>query len=144
MQLQDIMSRDLITCAGEETIAVAARKMREANIGGLVVTNAGRVRGIITDRDLAVGCISGGDQAQQCQVAEHMSSPVITAPPSMDILDAASLMNEQRVRRLPIVERDQIVGLVSYSDITQALAQPMHDLMIGMGPARRTPVGAVS
>lgn len=139
MQLQDIMSRNLITCAREETIAVAARKMREANIGCLVVTNSGTVLGIITDRDLAVNCIPGGHQAQQCQVANHMSNPVITASPSMDIIDAAKLMNEKMVKRLPVVESGQLVGLVSFSDISQALAQPMHDLMMGMGAARRAP-----
>lgn len=138
MQLKGIMAKNVLTISSEDTIAGAARRMQEANIGCLVITNAGRVEGIITDRDLAVRCVSQGHNPQQCQVSNHMSSPVITTQPEMDILDAAHLMTEQKVKRLPVVEGDQLIGLVSFSDVAQAMDRPMHDLMVGMGAARRT------
>lgn len=137
MQLKDIMAKKVVTVTGEESVADAARKMREANIGCLVVTNTRSVKGIITDRDLAVGCLSDGHDARRCEVSHHMSSPVITAGPNMDILEAAHLMTEKKIKRLPVVEREQLVGLVSFSDIAQAMDRPMHDLMVGMGAARR-------
>jgi CBS domain-containing protein len=137
MQLKGIMAKNVLTITSEETIAGAARRMQEANVGCLVITNAGNVQGIITDRDLAVRCISQGHNPQQCHVSSHMSSPVITTEPNMDILDAAHLMTEQKVKRLPVVEGDQLIGLVSFSDVAQAMDRPMHDLMVGMGAARR-------
>jgi CBS domain-containing protein len=137
MQLKGIMAKNVLTITSEETIAGAARRMQEANVGCLVITNAGNVQGIITDRDLAVRCISQGHNPQQCHVSNHMSSPVITTEPDMDVLDAAHLMTEQKVKRLPVVEGDQLIGLVSFSDVAQAMDRPMHDLMVGMGAARR-------
>ncbi len=137
MQVRDIMRREVVTISGDETIAVAARRMRDANVGCLVVTNAGSVIGIITDRDLTVRCLSNGDIAQECWVRQHMSSPVVTATPDMDILDAAHLMTERQVKRLPVMEERELVGLVSFSDVALALDRPMHDLLLGFGGARR-------
>lgn len=137
MQLKDIMAKQVITIAAEETAVNAARQMEESNIGCVVVANAGKVLGIITDRDLTVRCLSKGHNAQQCQVANHMSSPVTTARPEMDILDAAHLMTAEKVKRLPVVADDRLVGLVSFSDVAQAMDRPMHDLMVGMGAGRR-------
>ena len=57
--------------------------------------------------------------------------------PGMDILDVAHLMTEQKVKRIPVVEGNQLIGLVSFSDVAQAMDRPMHDLMMGMGAARR-------
>lgn len=136
MQLKDIMVKDVITITEEETIANAAKNMREANVGCLVVANHGSAQGIITDRDLAVRCVCEEHDTRRCQVANHMSSPAITADPSLDILDAAHMMTENQVNRLPVVEGDQIIGLVSFSDIAYAMDRAMHDLMAGMGAAR--------
>jgi CBS domain-containing protein len=137
MQLKDIMARKVATIDGDDSIFSAARLMRTSNVGCLVVTNAGNVKGIITDRDLATACLSEGHDSRLCQVAGHMSNPVITGSPSMDILDAAHLMTEKRVKRLPVVEGTKLVGLVSMSDIAQAMDRTMHDLLFGMGAARR-------
>ena len=137
MQIKEIMARQVITIRPEETVAAAARRMAQASIGCLVVANAGAVKGIITDRDLAVRCIAEGDDPRQCTVAQHMTTALVTASPTMDVLDAAHLLVQRRVKRLPVVEEERLVGLVSLSDIAQALDQPLHDLLLGMGAARR-------
>lgn len=136
MQLKDIMTKEVITITEDETIANAARRMQEADVGCLVVTGAS-VTGIITDRDLAIKCVGEGHNPTECQVSQYMSRPVTTAEPGMDILDAAHLMTEKQVKRLPVVDGDQLIGLVSFSDIAGAMERPMHDLMLGMGAARR-------
>ncbi len=137
MELKDIMTTDVITVTGEDTITSAAQKMREANVGCLVVANDGTVEGIITDRDMTVNCSSEGHNPQQCNVSQHMTSPVITTEPDTDILDSVRIMTEEQVKRLPVAEDGRLVGLVSFSDIAEALDQPMHDLLIGMGAVRR-------
>ena len=137
MQLKDIMTKQVVTINGEDNVADAAKRMLEADIGCLVVTNASTIKGIITDRDLTIGCLSEGHNPRQCQVAHHMTSPVVTASSATDVLEAAHLMTEKKIKRLPVTERGQLTGLVSFLDIAQAMEGPMHDLMIGMGAARR-------
>ena len=79
MQLKDIMAKKVITITGTESVADAAKLMRENKIGCLVITNAGSVRGIITDRDMAVTCLSEAHSPANCRVSNHMTNPVITA-----------------------------------------------------------------
>lgn len=136
MQLKDIMAKDVKTIGSNETITAASCMMKEADVGCLVVTNSGSVAGIITDRDLVVGCLSEGHDSQKCQVSQHMTEPTIIAEPSMDIFEGAHLMSEQRIKRLPIVDDNQLVGLTSFSDIGQAMDKTMHELLLGMGAAR--------
>ena len=137
MQLKDIMVRDVITVTEDEAVANVARRMQESNIGCLVITNGGDVRGIVTDRDLTIGCLKEDHNAQLCKVSSHMSSPALIAEPGMDILDAAHLMTDKRIKRLPVVENGRLIGLVSFSDLANAMIQPMIHLMAGLGAARR-------
>lgn len=136
MQLREIMTEIVLTITRDDTIAEAAHRMREADVGCLVVTNEGSVQGIITDRDLVVNCLSQLDNYAECEVSAHMTSPAITADADTDILDAAHQMTEHRIRRLPVVEADQLVGLVSFSDIARAMDRPMHEVLAGLGAVR--------
>ena len=121
MQLKDIMAKNVTTISGEDAVAVAARRMREINVGCLVVVNGEELEGIVTDRDLLIGCLGDAHDPGQCRVSRHMSSPVITAGPDMDVMDAAHMMVSRRIKRLPIVEEGLLVGLVSLSDIGHTL-----------------------
>jgi CBS domain-containing protein len=136
MQLKDIMTKKVITVLEDETVTNAAREMREANIGCLVVANAGAVKGIFTDRDLTVKCLAEGHDPRLCRVSQHMTSSVIIAVPDMDILEATHLMSDKRIRRLPVLENGRLVGLVSSADIAQAMLHPIVHLMLGISPSR--------
>lgn len=138
MQLRDIMVKDVVTATGDETVQDAAIKMNESNIGCLVITDGKEVLGVITDRDLAIGCISQGHEPAKCKISSHMSNPVLVANPEMDVLSAAHLVNDKRIKRLPVVEDDRFVGLVSFSDIANTMIQPMLHLLSGLGAGRRT------
>jgi CBS domain-containing protein len=140
MQLKDIMAKKVITVTEDQAVFTAARLMREASIGCLVVTvvtNEEKVEGIITDRDLTVRCLTEGHNPLLCPVSQHMSRPVITAGPGMDVLYAAHLMSNKKIKRLPVVEGDQLIGLVSFSDIANAMIQPMAHLLAGIGASKR-------
>ncbi|MBF8304760.1 MAG: protein YhcV [Dehalococcoidia bacterium] len=138
MKLGNIMVKRVITISSKDNIMNAARKMREGNIGCLVVSEGRKVEGIITDRDLVVSCLGAGHISQLCQVLQHMSSPVITAEPTMDIWEANRLMTHKGIKRLPVVKEGDLIGIVSFSDIAQALDKPMHDLLFGVGAARHS------
>ena len=121
MQLKDVMVTRVVTITKEQTVAAAASRMREENIGSLVISNAAPLEGIVTDRDLLVGCLGDSHDPWQCQVLRHMSSPVITAEPTMEIQEAAHMMVSRKIKRLPVVEGGQLVGLVSFSDIGHSM-----------------------
>jgi CBS domain-containing protein len=117
--------------------------MAEADVGSLVVMNEGALEGIITDRDLVVRCLSGGHDSSTCWVSEHMSAPVETVEPTADMLDAARRMTERQIRRLPVVDDAEVVGVVSLSDVALAfdvalehMDRSLHDLLRGMGASR--------
>ena len=139
MQLKDIMAKRVVTVTEDESVFNAANLMRQASIGCLVIAWAGKAKGIITDRDLAIRCLSEGHNSTLCPVSKHMSTPVITAGPDMDVLYAAHLMTNKKIKRLPVVEGEdqQLVGLVSFSDIANAMMQPMMHLLAGLGASRR-------
>lgn len=136
MRLRDIMAKKVLTIKADDSVSAAALRMKESNVGCLLVVGSGP-QGIITDRDIAVRCVAEEHDTCECQVSQHMSNPLITATPDMDVLDAARLMTRKQIKRLPIMEGQKLVGLVSLSDVALALDKPMHNLLIGMGAARR-------
>jgi CBS domain-containing protein len=137
MQVKEIMAKNVTTIRPEDTVVRAAELMRQGDIGCVVVASGGSIQGIVTDRDLAIRCLSEGDNPQRCQISKHMTARVIAAGPETDVFDAARLMTENKVKRLPIAQGGSLVGLVSFSDIALAMDQPLHNLMIGMGAARQ-------
>lgn len=120
MKLQEIMVKNVVTIRPEDSTANAAQRMREKSVGCLVVAISAGVKGIITDRDL-LGCLGEGHDPRQCNVSTHMSSPVFTARPEEELLRATELMVEKRIKRLPVVEHDQLVGIVSFSDVSRIM-----------------------
>lgn len=127
MKLYEIMTKDVVTVVPEESIGAAARLMRETGVGSLVVARNGALKGIITDRDL-LGCLSEAHDPERCKVLLHMSKPVIVEPPEEDLLTAAEVMAERRIRRLPVVQRGRLVGIVSLSDMARLTHEQMQSV----------------
>lgn len=126
-----------VTSAPTDSIGVAAELMRDHGIGCVVVTAGTRPLGILTDRDIVVRCSVMGHDPYQCRVENHLSPAPITVHPEATIEDALHLMVAHKVKRLPVVEGEHLVGVVSFSDIAAALDVPLHELLNGMGAARR-------
>lgn len=117
-QLRSIMTSDVFTVKDSQTIQEAAALMSEHNIGAIpVVNNNGEMVGIVTDRDITLRATAQGE-ASQTRVSEVMTAQeIVKGTPDMDIHQAAQLMAEQQIRRLPVVENGQIVGMVSLGDL---------------------------
>ena len=103
-----------------DSIAEAALKMRMAGVGCLVVVNDGVSIGIITERDVALGCPVDGHVPWDCQVFRHMTIQADTAYPSMDTSSATIIMMDNDSSYLPVVEEGSLRGLVSSEDISRA------------------------
>jgi CBS domain-containing protein len=116
MKLQEIMARDVVQAAPDETIGVAGKRMRESAVGCLVVTVEGVVKGIITDRDL-LACLAQAHDPYRCKISAHMYRPVHVLGPDEDHVTAAQVMHDKRVKRLPVAQHGKLLGIVSLSDL---------------------------
>lgn len=122
MLLKQIMQKKVVTMNPDATIREAAKKMKDYRIGYLLVTNGESVKGCVTDRDLVIWLASGKDP-DATRVESIMQSNVITAGPDTDVFDASKLMARKKIRRLPIVDSNRLIGLVSVSDMASVLEE---------------------
>jgi CBS domain-containing protein len=117
MLLRDVMTAEVVTAGPERTVREIAELMRERNVGSVVILDgAAQPVGFVTDRDLALSVIADGRDFGD-HVADHASSPVITAEPSMHVEEGAELMVRHGVRRLVIVDGDRLSGIVTLDDL---------------------------
>ena len=115
--IRDVMTPEPITVTPTMTIEQAARRMRDAGIGNVVVLNGGQITGILTDRDIVVRAVADGWNPADTPVGEVASQDLTTISPDDTIDDAVILMRERSIRRLPVVEHGRPVGIVSLGDL---------------------------
>ena len=115
MNIRDVMTSNPRTVSPDESIQNAARIMREEDTGAVPVVDKGRPVGIVTDRDIVIRAVAEGQLNRP--VREVVSGDVVTASPDMSTKEAARLMSEHQVRRLPVVENERLVGIVSIGDL---------------------------
>jgi CBS domain-containing protein len=114
--IRDIMTENVATVSPSQTIQEAAALMSQYNVGAIPVIEQGQVRGIITDRDITLRSTAQG-LTSSTAVSEVMTTSVVYGNPSMNVEEAAGLMAQNQIRRLPIIENNQLVGVVALGDI---------------------------
>src|SRR5690606_33404513 len=129
--VRGVMTSDVATCTAADTLHRAAQIMWERDCGAVpVVDAAGRVAGIVTDRDLAMGAFTQGLPLVAIPVGRVASGRVFTVSVGASIDEVVAVMGEQRVRRVVVVDAHQkVVGIVSLADVSRFVAQ--------LGPSRR-------
>lgn len=111
------MTRGVVTAAPEASAISVARQMREHRVGSVVIVDpAGSPVAMVTDRDLALRVFSEA-VAPESPVGEYGSRPLICGEPAMELEEAAALMVQHRVRRLPVVDAGTLAGIVTLDDI---------------------------
>jgi CBS domain-containing protein len=116
MNIRDVMTPNPRTVAPNDSIQSAARIMRDADTGAVPVVENGRTLGIVTDRDIVVRAVAEDGQMSH-PIREIVTNSVVCATPDMSTREASELMSEHQVRRLPVVEGDRLVGIVSIGDL---------------------------
>ena len=116
MNIRDVMTPNPRTVSPGDSIQNAARIMRDCDTGAVPVVDHGRPIGIITDRDIVIRAVAEGGKLDR-PVRDIVSGNVVWASPDMSTREAESLMSEHQVRRLPVVENERLVGIVSLGDI---------------------------
>ena len=116
MNVRDVMTPNPRTVAPDESIQNAARIMRDEDTGVVPVVENGRPVGLVTDRDIVIRAVADGAQLNR-PVSEICSGAIVSATPDMSTREAAQLMSDHQVRRLPVVENERLVGIVSIGDL---------------------------
>jgi CBS domain-containing protein len=117
VQLREIMTEGVVTATPESSAISVARQMRDHRVGSVVIVDpAGSPVAMLTDRDIAVRVFAEGADPGTA-VGEHASRPLVCGEPEMELDEAAALMVQHRVRRLPVVDADRLAGIVTLDDI---------------------------
>ena len=114
MKICDIMSEKVTSIEQNEPVSAAAKLLKRCNVGSLpVCDDKGRLRGMITDRDIVTRCIANDSDPAEMKVSEIMSRGIITASPFDEVQRAVELMTTDQVRRLPVLDEGRLVGMVT-------------------------------
>lgn len=156
----DVMSRCVVTVAPHQDIVDAALKMAQHSISCVVVTVRATVVGILTETDFRRMVVAEGDNLYRTQVADVMSEAVATVCPETSVLEASRIMQEKKIRRLPVLDGKVLIGIVTQTDLTRALTsfghwmdvqeimtEPVSEIQIGssvLAAARFMNVGKIS
>ncbi|MBD1382286.1 CBS domain-containing protein [Bacillus sp. IB182487] len=115
--IRECMSQNVATVSSNQTVKEAAALMSQYNVGSIPVVDNGQIKGIITDRDITLRSTAQG-QDGNIPVSSVMSSNIISGSPDMSLEEASQLMAQNQIRRLPVIENNQIVGMVALGDLS--------------------------
>jgi CBS domain-containing protein len=120
-KIRDIMTRNPVMLRGDATVQEAARAMRERDIGSvLVVEDGGKLSGIVTDRDIVVRGVAEGKDLTRTTLREVFSEALAHLTPEDEVDNAIKLMAKKGIRRIPVIEGDRAVGVISLGDLALA------------------------
>jgi CBS domain-containing protein len=110
---------ELLTIASDSTVYDMVARMVESNVGSLLVTIAGRIEGIVTERDYLRRVTLEGRTDRETQVSEIMTTPLIVVTPDTPVDECMAVMTDRRIRHMPVVEGGEVVGMVSIGDLVK-------------------------
>ena len=119
LNVEDVMVEEVVTVETEATVQEAVDLMNKHEIGCLVVVLKGKPVGIITERDLLKRVLAQSRDPEKIKVPEIMSAPLIVGKPEMKIENAVKLMFKSKIKKLPVVQKGRLVGLVTLTDLTR-------------------------
>jgi CBS domain-containing protein len=116
---------DVISISGDATVFDAVKKMVEANVGAILVTggDADKIEGIFTERDYLRRIAVEGRTSRETLVRDVMTAPVIVVSPETSVEEAMALMTDRRIRHAPVVDDDNLLGMVSIGDLVRLQSQ---------------------
>jgi CBS domain-containing protein len=116
--VREVMTPDPVVLEATATVREAARAMKEYDVGDVLVSSGGKLRGIVTDRDLVLRALASDDeQVATRKLGEICTDEVETLAPEVAVEEAIALMRDRAIRRVPIVERGRAVGIISLGDL---------------------------
>jgi len=117
VEITDLMTPNPVCVPASTTIADAARRMRDDDIGDVLVMDGAMVQGILTDRDIVIRAIAGGDDPSAMTVGDCCSTNLVTVAPGDSLDHALRLMRDFALRRIPVIDNGRPVGMLTMGDI---------------------------
>lgn len=119
MKAKDVMTREPATLGPQATLGEAATLMRQEDCGSIPIVEGSRLVGIVTDRDIVIRAIAAGKDAKTTRVSEIMSADPVCISEDTDVDEAAKVMADRQIRRLPVVEDGKLVGILVIGQIAR-------------------------
>ena len=123
MKVADVMTVEVITVDKDKTVQEAANIMSQNRVGAIIVTDGERVVGIMTERDILLKVVAKSIDPKTTKVSDIMTREVILVKPDLELDDAAEIMLEHDIKRLPVIKGSRLVGIVTTVDMIRASPQ---------------------
>ncbi len=122
MKIKDIMTREIACVDAKSMASDAAKKMKDQNVGTVLVVDENQLKGLVTDRAITTRAVAEEKDPRSVPVTDIMTKDIVGCSEDDDLFDVLKTMGENQVRRLPVVnDESQLVGVVSMSDIAQQM-----------------------
>ena len=141
-KVREIMTIEVKAAEPDTSIEELAGMMRDEDVGAIPVLKDGTLLGIVTDRDIVVRCIAEGNEPSEMTAENIISENLETIDPDADVQEAARLMGERQIRRLPVVEEGRLLGMISLGDIAvkhedeRVGGETLENISAGVKPSR--------
>ncbi len=121
MKVRECMSLDICCCKPGDTVCDVAKKMNEFHVGSMPVCDDNKnVVGIITDRDITLRCVANNKDTNCTPISDVMTTSVCCCDCDTDVQDATKLMSDMQVRRIPVLENNRVVGMLTLGDLAHS------------------------
>ncbi|EPR13308.1 CBS domain-containing protein [Ruminiclostridium papyrosolvens] len=117
MKVKDIMTTNVTYVEPNASILDTAKLMQQHNVGSIPVCDKGSVVGMVTDRDIVVRNIAIGKNPQQTPVSDIMTTGITSVSPDMEMSQVTKMMADSQIRRVPVVDHNNLVGIVALGDV---------------------------
>ena len=131
--LLDRKGREIISIVQDASVFDAIKLMADRGVGSLLVMDGPELKGIVTERDYARKVIIKGRSSESTQVGEIMSTDIVTATSEQTVNECMTMMTDRRIRHLPVVVGDEVVGLISIGDLVQAIISDQQEEIEQLG-----------
>jgi CBS domain-containing protein len=136
MKIKDIMTKEIACVDASSTAADAAKKMKDQNVGTILVIDQNQLKGLVTDRAIATRAVAEGKDPKSLPVTDIMTKDVVGCSEEDDVFDALKTMGQNKIRRMPVVnDQDHLVGVVSMSDIADQMRSGINSMFDEMSKA---------
>ncbi len=136
IKAKDVMVTEVVTLDGNVSVKEAAEIMAQVGVSAVIVTIEGNANGILTERDILKRIVAEDKNSKKTKVLEIMSSPLVTIEPNMNLEEVARLMFKKKIKNLPVVYDNRLVGLVGLQDILRFQPEVMKMLKQQIEPPK--------
>jgi CBS domain-containing protein len=117
MKAEDVMAREVVTLDENVPVKKAAEIMAQEGVSAIITTSEGKAKGILTERDILKRIVAEDKNSKKTKIKEIMSSPLVTIEPTTSLEEAAHIVFEKKIKSLPVIHENRLIGLISLQDI---------------------------